>query len=200
MIYDTCLSRFLPFNDGWAADLEIALIFSTADISPSLSSAFALSLYRFCTCSPLSFPPTIPLHTVSAPPSQWLCGFLHLCYIMALRGRGHFNQYFKQPRPGGLAPNATWQHERMTFGETGGVAPKYLLLPTVGRWLWLGGRKCCREHWWERLGTTGEGKKFQEKQEQQADKNTSTWEPEPRVIHVSQRDKSQSNKQKWNYS
>lgn len=48
MIYDTRLqlSRFLLFNDRWATDLEIALIFSTV-VSPSLSSAFPLSLYRF---------------------------------------------------------------------------------------------------------------------------------------------------------
>lgn len=67
--------------------------------NPSISF-FSVHLF----CAPLHFLlpswlSSISLYTLSVPPSQWLCGFLHLRYVMALRGRGHFNQYFKRPGP-----------------------------------------------------------------------------------------------------
>lgn len=104
-------------------------------VSPSLR-AFPLSLYA-----------------LSVPPSQWLCGFLHLCYVMPLRGRGHSNQYFKHPGPWRTRFKChvtTWQDDiwRRKGGrqrERERRSPKYLLLPAVlwlkGGWIWLGGKK-----------------------------------------------------------
>lgn len=120
---------------------------------------------------PPSRPSSISLHALFVPPSQWLCGFLHLCYIMEFRGRGHFNQYFKQHGPRGLVPNATWQHERMTFEEGRERQPRntycYHQCSDLGGWRWLGGRKRkrtlmreIRDHWREeeisgKVRTTG---------------------------------------------
>lgn len=156
---------------------QFTLLYRSAVPFLPISQSHSSPSISFVLPHSFSFPPSfssISPYAFSVPPSQWLCGVLHLCYVMALRGRLHFNQYFKQPGPWGLAPNATWQHERMTFEEGGERRPrKNLLLPAVLR-LKGGGydweEKTEREHWWERLETTGERKKFQGKEEQQADK------------------------------
>lgn len=170
LIYDPRLqsSRFLPFSDGRAAD--ISFLSSTADTSlplccsastlnPSISFSF---VHIFCapsrfSPSPLGYSSVSP-HALSPPlPRSDFVDFLHLCYVMALWGRGHFNQYFKQPGPpGGLAPNATWQHDRMTFEEGGERQPRNTYCCQRCSDLRLGGgngartlMRAIRDHWRE---------------------------------------------------
>ena len=146
--------------------MDEQLLYPSAAVPPpSISFSF---VHIFC--APLRFSPS-PLGYSSVslpiPPSQWLCGiFLHLCYVMALRGRGHFNQYFKQPGPpGGLAPNATWQHDRMTFEEGGERQPRNTYCCQRCSDLRLGGgngartlMRAIRDHWREEEILGGESK------------------------------------------
>ncbi len=88
---------------------QLPLLYPSAAPFLSIPQSHSPSSISFVHPYSFSFPPgfsSIALYALSVTPSQWLCGFLHLCYVMALRGRGHFNQYFKQLGPGGLAPNA----------------------------------------------------------------------------------------------
>lgn len=130
--------------------------------APSVSFCFVRCL---CVSSWFLLPScflTVSLPAPSVPPSQWLCGFfLHLSYVTALRGRGHFNQYFKQPSPLKTRSKChvtTWQDD--IWRRRGGTALKYLLLPTVLRHMgggkgWGGGIKRAtlmieiRDHWRE---------------------------------------------------
>lgn len=96
----------------------------------SLSSPSKPFLLSYNILRPPAFPHS-PVRTLSVPPCQWLCGFLHLSYIRALRRQGHSDRYLKGPAPGGLCKChvATWEDDICGWGwET---ALKYLLLPAV---------------------------------------------------------------------
>lgn len=140
MIYSALLqlSRFLLLPDRWAFSSAIA------DNSPTLPSlpSCLLSSLRFLLPSRLS---SISLHTLSVPPSQWLCGFLHLCYIMALRGTRALQSILQTALPRRTRCKChvtTWETDICgRRGETTPPRDTYCYQPCSDLRIWLGGRR-----------------------------------------------------------
>lgn len=182
----------------------------------------------------LCVPSRLAVRRPSVRLSPWLWGFIFIFYFFAslsyvtpLRGRGHFNQYFKHnlpPPPLGVAPNATWRHDRMTF-EDGGLGRPWSTLcfqRHSGLWQWwLLGKKDSQNTDEREIRSHGESRKKGRRRRRriflvffylfvflvvERRKNNGQMKTqwlggqEPWVIHASRWDKSQTPKWKWNYS